>query len=160
MSEAEAIDLVRSSIFLSVMKRLVTGYNWKSHVQTIYRRAVSIISRNQHAYVEITQFLRGAGMKVIDGDAGALDCRNALSTALMSNVTVHSGGAGNSIEDLVGIVDTYNVEEAYTVHSPSAYFCELLDALPRSAREHLFFRRPDLQYVELTDANTFTTLPY
>ena len=69
---------------------------------------------------------------------------------------------------LFGSMDLCACQHCRSVHSPSAYFADLLAwlddrsslAAGRSAREVLFSRRPDLGEIELTCANTHTVLPY
>ena len=80
-------------------------------------------------------------------------------------------------EKLFGAVSRYQCEHCRSVLSPAAYLVDLMDllgkleltdqvagssgsAVRRSALEVLFDRRPDIARIELSCANTDTTLPY
>lgn len=71
--------------------------------------------------------------------------------------------AANSIPDwqtLFGPFDACACEDCASVHSAAAYFVDILHFLDdRGARQPLFDRRPDLGDIELSCANTNTTLP-
>ena len=83
-----------------------------------------------------------------------------------------------NLDTLFGESNEITCEECLTVYSPAAYFVDLLQFLrgvktvqhtlrnevesgyAATALESLFRRRPDLQDVELSCANTETTIPY
>ncbi len=82
-----------------------------------------------------------------------------------------------NLETLFGTFNLCDCEQCRSVHSPAAYFADLMAFLGdrastelkvpgdpskgfKTAREILFERRPDLGEIELTCANTNTVLPY
>lgn len=73
-----------------------------------------------------------------------------------------------NLETLFGTFNLCGCDQCRSVHSPAAYFADLLAYLGdrasnnpgETARDVLFRRRPDLGEVELTCANTNTVLPY
>jgi hypothetical protein len=72
------------------------------------------------------------------------------------------------LETLFGTFSLCDCDQCRSVHSPAAYFADLLAFLGDrasttpgvTARDVLFRRRPDLGEIELTCANTNTVLPY
>lgn len=73
-----------------------------------------------------------------------------------------------NLETLFGTFNLCGCDQCRSVHSPAAYFADLLaylgdrasNAPGESARDVLFRRRPDFGELELTCANTNTVLPY
>jgi hypothetical protein len=73
-----------------------------------------------------------------------------------------------NLETLFGTFNLCGCDQCRSVHSPAAYFADVLAYLAdrassnpgESARDILFRRRPDLGEVELTCPNTNTVLPY
>lgn len=73
-----------------------------------------------------------------------------------------------NLETLFGTFSLCGCDQCRSVHSPAAYFADLLAYLGdrasntpgESVRDVLFRRRPDLGELELTCANTNTVLPY
>jgi peptidoglycan hydrolase-like protein with peptidoglycan-binding domain len=73
-----------------------------------------------------------------------------------------------TLEGLFGSFDYCSCSECSSILSPAAYFVDLLHFIDQPApsasfenpQEVLFARRPDLQYLNLTCANTDTALPY
>jgi hypothetical protein len=73
------------------------------------------------------------------------------------------------LQALFGSLDYFQCEGCQSVYSPAAYLVDLLQYLigfPASgggvtnARDALFLRRPEIQYIALDCNNTNTTLPY
>ena len=73
-----------------------------------------------------------------------------------------------TLENLFGSLDYCNCEECRSILSPAAYLVDLLNStdipVPSTGYQNpltaLLQRRPDLQYLPLTCANTNTALPY
>jgi hypothetical protein len=73
-----------------------------------------------------------------------------------------------TLESLFGDLDYCACSECSSILSPAAYFVDLLHFIDQpgasagfeNPQEVLFARRPDLQYLNLTCANTDTALPY
>jgi Neuraminidase-like domain/FHA domain len=73
-----------------------------------------------------------------------------------------------TLEDLFGSLDYCNCTDCGSILSPAAYLVDLLNYIDQPAPsagggnplEVLLSRRPDLQYLPLTCANTNTALPY
>jgi ABC toxin N-terminal region/Neuraminidase-like domain/FHA domain/PA14 domain len=73
-----------------------------------------------------------------------------------------------TLEDLFGSLDYCDCEDCNSILSPAAYLVDLLNYLDQPAPagggpnplDVLLARRPDLQYLPLTCANTNTALPY
>jgi peptidoglycan hydrolase-like protein with peptidoglycan-binding domain len=73
-----------------------------------------------------------------------------------------------TLEDLFGSLDYCNCSDCGSVLSPAAYLVNLLNYIDQPSpttnfenpQDVLFTRRPDLQYLPLTCANTNTALPY
>ncbi len=76
--------------------------------------------------------------------------------------------ASATLEDLFGSLDFCACSDCGSILSPAAYLVDLLDYVDQPApaaglsnpQDVLFQRRPDLQYLALTCANTNTALPY
>src|SRR6202008_3020843 len=73
------------------------------------------------------------------------------------------------LQALFGSLDYFQCEECQSVYSPAAYLVDLLQYLSgfsasgggvKNARDALFLRRPDIQYIALDCNNTNITLPY
>jgi Neuraminidase-like domain/FHA domain/Salmonella virulence plasmid 28.1kDa A protein len=72
-----------------------------------------------------------------------------------------------TLEGLFGSLDYCNCSDCGSLLSPAAYLVDLLNYIDQPApasgsnpQDILFLRRPDLQYLPLTCANTNTALPY
>jgi hypothetical protein len=73
-----------------------------------------------------------------------------------------------TLEDLFGSLDYCNCTDCGSILSPAAYLVDLLNHIDQPAPtgglanplDVLLIRRPDLQYLPLTCANTNTALPY
>ena len=73
-----------------------------------------------------------------------------------------------TLEELFGSLDYCNCSDCGSILSPAAYLVDLLHYIDQPApaaglqnpQDVLFGRRPDLQYLPLTCANTNTALPY
>ncbi len=72
-----------------------------------------------------------------------------------------------TLEELFGSLDYCNCPDCRSILSPAAYLVDLLHYLdqpapcgPSNPQDVLLERRPDLQYLPLTCANTNTALPY
>jgi hypothetical protein len=73
-----------------------------------------------------------------------------------------------TLEDLFGSLDYCNCSDCNSVLSPAAYLVDLLNYIDQPApsakfdnpQDVLLQRRPDLEYLPLTCANTNTALPY
>jgi hypothetical protein len=73
-----------------------------------------------------------------------------------------------TLENLFGSLDYCNCSDCGSILSPAAYLVDLLNYIDQPAptaglanpQDILFQRRPDLQYLPLTCANTNTALPY
>lgn len=61
---------------------------------------------------------------------------------------------------LFGSLNQCACKHCQTVLSPGAYFVDLLEFVAGAPKRTLFERRPDLEDIELTCANTNTVLPY
>ncbi|MCS6317965.1 MAG: hypothetical protein H8K05_09380, partial [Nitrospira sp.] len=98
-------------------------------------------------------------------------------TVMMHSPVTVTGRQIPNLETLFGTFNLCGCDQCRSVHSPAAYFPDLLAYLGdrtstklkvpgdptkgfKTAREILFERRPDLGEVELTCANTNTVLPY
>ena len=76
--------------------------------------------------------------------------------------------AAPTLEDLFGSLDYCSCSDCSSILSPAAYLVDLLNYLDQPApqpgssnpQDVLLGRRPDLQYLPLTCANTNTALPY
>ena len=76
--------------------------------------------------------------------------------------------AAPTLEDLFGSLDYCDCSDCGSILSPAAYLVDLLNYIDQPApgagfgnpQDVLFGRRPDLQYLPLTCANTNTALPY
>jgi hypothetical protein len=73
-----------------------------------------------------------------------------------------------TLETLFGHLDYCSCSDCSSILSPAAYFVDLLHFIDQPAprlglensQDALFARRPDLQFLDLTCANTNTALPY
>jgi len=76
--------------------------------------------------------------------------------------------AAPTLEELFGSLDYCTCSDCSSILSPAAYLVDLLNFIDQAApttgfsnpQDVLFDRRPDLQYLPLTCANTNTALPY
>ena len=76
--------------------------------------------------------------------------------------------AASTLEDLFGSLDYCSCSDCSSILSPAAYLVDLLNYIDQPApatgfsnpQDVLLSRRPDLQYLPLTCANTKTALPY
>lgn len=76
--------------------------------------------------------------------------------------------ASATLEELFGSLDYCNCSDCNSILSPAAYLVDLLHYIDQPSpspqysnpQDVLFGRRPDLQYLPLTCANTNTALPY
>ena len=76
--------------------------------------------------------------------------------------------AAPTLEDLFGSLDYCSCSDCSSILSPAAYLVDLLNYIDQPApatgfsnpQDVLLSRRPDLQYLPLTCANTNTALPY
>lgn len=92
----------------------------------------------------------------------------SFSTLVPRVLTAPSVKQVPNLETLFGTFSLCGCDQCRSVHSPAAYFADLLAYLGdrasntpgESARDVLFRRRPDLGELELTCANTNTVLPY
>ena len=96
---------------------------------------------------------------------------NGLSVAALGSPVPDPGDLANlpDLQALFGSLDYFQCEDCQSVYSPAAYLVDLLQYLsgfPASgggvtnARDALFLRRPDIQYIALNCNNTNVTLPY
>jgi hypothetical protein len=63
-------------------------------------------------------------------------------------------------ETLFGNVVQCSCGHCNSVYSAAAYFVDLIQFLPKNAKNSLLSRRPDVQNIELTCTNTNTLVPY
>lgn len=98
-------------------------------------------------------------------------------TVMMHSPVTVTGKQIPNLETLFGTFNLCGCDQCRSVHSPAAYFADLLAYLGdrpstklkvpgdptkgfKTARDILFERRPDLGEIELTCTNTNTVLPY
>ena len=80
----------------------------------------------------------------------------------------YPAAAAPTLEDLFGSLDYCSCSDCSSILSPAAYLVDLLNYIDQPApatgfsnpQDVLLGRRPDLQYLPLTCANTNTALPY
>jgi hypothetical protein len=96
---------------------------------------------------------------------------NGISVAAMQPPAPDPSTIANlpDLQALFGPLDCFQCEDCQSVLSPAAYLVDLLQYLAQfhasgggvsNARDALFLRRPDIQYIALDCNNTDVTLPY
>ncbi|RYP04774.1 hypothetical protein DL764_004243 [Monosporascus ibericus] len=118
----------------------------------LYHDAVNLISLNevraQQVVIDMKRYVYGSGISSID----LRDQKDRMED--IRNIM------GLDLEEILGQIDDYTCEDCKSIFSPSAYLTELIRFLPSNARSALLQRRPDLDGLLLTCANTHVTLPY
>ncbi|MGD0246679.1 MAG: FHA domain-containing protein, partial [Streptosporangiaceae bacterium] len=105
------------------------------------------------------------GNRVNPGLGGRFPVLNVASQQSATNYPVV---AYPTLENLFGSLDYCDCQDCGSILSPAAYLVDLLHYVdqpspaggPSDPQDILFGRRPDLQYLPLTCANTNTALPY
>ena len=95
-------------------------------------------------------------------------CLSSSATRRSSRRRRYPVTAYPTLEDLFGSLDYCNCSDCGSILSPAAYLVDLLNYIDQPApsgglanpQDVLLARRPDLQYLPLTCANTNTALPY
>jgi hypothetical protein len=96
---------------------------------------------------------------------------NGISVAALGSPKPDPSALTNlpDLQALFGSLDYFQCEDCQSVYSPAAYLVDLLQYLSgfsasgggvTNARDALFLRRPDIQYIALDCNNTNVTLPY
>jgi hypothetical protein len=140
--------------------------------EAVFANATNIKVRNEMMLLSGIQAIRGTGLAVMDGGKGLIARGQAFLNALRDQ-----NGPVN-METLFGDITSFcDCDECLSVHSPAAYYVELLQflrnnnldssnvhtdqkTLTGTLLERLLQRRPDLAYIKLTCTNTNTTMPY
>jgi pSer/pThr/pTyr-binding forkhead associated (FHA) protein len=130
-------------------------------------KAAAIHARAKHVFASVLSlavgYLSGRVAPRLGGSHPVLSGLPAQSSTPAYPVTVYP-----TLEKLFGSLDYCNCPDCRTILSPAAYLADLLHYLDQPAptapfqnpQDVLFRRRPDLQYLPLTCANTNTALPY
>lgn len=142
-----------------------------------HAKGVDILQRNNMAMMHLYELVKGTGLAALDGNETPAQRLQTAQEQLSQN------GVNCDLAELFGSMDQTIAHPSMTVHSPAAYFVELLEYLRhshpqspdrmkettsagpannpyKSALGSLFRRRPDLGNLELTAENTDTVLPY
>jgi hypothetical protein len=132
--------------------------------RNIHRVATYYAAEVMFTLVKFNQNLNDVGgMTAIPGavDFTVLDPAHGL---LPSGVPTPGGVADTrkfpNWVTLFGGLNQCACKHCQTVLSPGAYFVDLLEFVAGAPKRTLFDRRPDLEDIELTCANTNTVLPY
>ncbi|KAF1831980.1 hypothetical protein BDW02DRAFT_605151 [Decorospora gaudefroyi] len=120
----------------------------------IYRYSRNLLSganevRAQQVLIDLKRYIRGTGISSVDKED-----QKARLEAL-----VNFTGLSN-FQDILVKVDDYSCTDCDSIFSASAYLLELIRFLPSDAATQLLTRRPDLNNLLLSCANTNITLPY
>jgi Tc toxin complex TcA C-terminal TcB-binding domain/Neuraminidase-like domain/Putative peptidoglycan binding domain/Salmonella virulence plasmid 28.1kDa A protein len=135
------------------LKEMTEALGSASVAKLAYGRAQMVYATALAAFGRYNGFLNGVGL-------GALGPSKPDPTDL-TNLP--------DLQALFGSLDYFQCEDCQSVYSPAAYLVDLLQYLgsfPASgagvsnAREALFLRRPEIQYIALNCNNTNIILPY
>ncbi|AUX48445.1 hypothetical protein SOCE26_099790 [Sorangium cellulosum] len=104
------------------------------------------------------------GLTAVPGPVNfsVLDPSHGHDPNLVQTATANTGGARRLPNwiTLFGDLNKCACKHCQTVLSPGAYLMDLLEWVDGAPKRTLFERRPDLEDIELTCANTNTVLPY
>jgi hypothetical protein len=138
----------------------------------VFDQATTIKVRSEMMLLSGVQSIRGTGLVALDGSGSPA----SRLKDILAGLTAGSGPV--NMETLFGDITSYcDCDECLSVHSPAAYYVELLQFLrnnnldpsnPHTNQknlsgtllEQLLQRRPDLTYIKLTCKNTNTSMPY
>lgn len=104
--------------------------------------------RGQQVMIDMKRYVFGSGIASID----TRDQKQRMED--IRNFT------GLDLETILGDIDDYNCDDCTSIFSPGAYLTEIIRFLPENAKAALLSRRPDLDGLLITCANTNVTLPY
>ena len=154
---AHSVAVVNVVAFASQM--ILQGLT-EADARRIHDHATLIEIRNEQAWATALQERN---------ELALLPVTAAPSTAAQTGPVAGSDGIIN-ISNLFKDMDSMDCADCSSVTSPSAYFVDLLRFLqegrynpansPVSLFTNLMKRRPDLQHIELSCANTNVTIPY
>jgi hypothetical protein len=121
--------------------------------QTAYAKAQMSYATSLMAFGRYNLSLQGIGVAVMQSPVPNSDTIASLP----------------GLQFLFGSLDCFQCDDCQSVYSPAAYLVDLLQYLTQfnasggevtNARDALFLRRPDIQYIALNCNNTNLTLPY
>ena len=153
----------------------ITGYDAAGFVQAFQgqlggaQAATAIHSRAKQIYSSVlnivTHYIAAQRAPILGGAANTPIVNPRSSGAITPSYPVV---AYPTLETLFGSMDYCQCDDCRSILSPAAYLVDLLNFVdcqtPQTPYQNpqavLFGRRPDLQYLLLTCANTNTALPY
>ncbi|QPF72250.1 hypothetical protein G8A07_04440 [Roseateles sp. DAIF2] len=150
LDSALSVARVPASVFVSE-NEAVFG---KDVAARIYERATQINLAHFYVHLAVLESLKGAGPMVL---------KSGTAPIVLADVVKIIPG----YENLFGEFSLCACDDCESVLSPSAYFVDLLQFLSRSGKnaagrtplDVLLRRRPDLEHILLTCANSNTPLP-
>ena len=158
-SSAYHIASVTEDHFVDDLRRVVpdaifASWNGTNFValKELHTRAVASRYKSTINIMQANDYVRGYGLRVIDGDTTALSRTTALDNFMASS--------GMASQRLLGELDNFICPDCKSVSCSAAYLVEILKFLPENARSRLLSRRPDIANVELTCENTNTEMLY
>lgn len=155
LDSAYAITRYDSAGFVRAFQGELGGL---AKAQAVHSRAKQIFS----TVLNIVSTYAGARIAPVLG--GATPIYQAYTPTAQSNTVLASA----TLEKLFGSLDYCSCSDCSSILSPAAYLVDLLHYIDQPApspgylnpQDVLFGRRPDLQYLPLTCANTNVALPY
>jgi hypothetical protein len=181
---AAALDLVAqySPAFNTLAPRVLgTGFHPfvlpSTSEADLNKAIISAEIREAFASQQITLSLNARVIVEAPSHRWSIDDGAFRYTVMMNSPVTVTGKQVPNLETLFGTFNLCGCDQCRSVHSPAAYFADLLAYLGdrastklkipgdptkgfKTARDILFERRPDLGEIELTCANTNTVLPY
>ena len=130
-------------------------------------KAEALYARAQHVYSSVVNlaigYLSAKSAPSLGGSAGYMSQAPSAPANPSYPVVAYP-----TLESLFGSLDYCTCEDCNAILSPAAYLVDLLNYVDRPApsagymnpQSVLLQRRPDLQYLPLTCANTNTAMPY
>ena len=121
-------------------------------LKVLHKKAVASRYRSTSVIMSASEYVRGNGLHILDGDKTAVGRTQMLDE--------HMASAGLTARRLLGEVENVICPSCNSVSSAAAYLVEILRFLPGEVSSALFARRPDIANVELTCENTNIEMPY
>lgn len=147
---AQSVYFKGRDLFLAEM---TPAFGSASLAKMAYARAHMIYASSLMAFLRYNASLNGIGVAALGP--------SQPDPSTLANLP--------DLQALFGSLDYFQCEDCQSVYSPAAYLVDLLQYLSgfkasgggvSDARDALFLRRPEIQYVALDCKNTNVTLPY